>query len=119
MNNLAGNVRRLRRAVGRLSPHGRRLRANWPALLRRGGVGVPCTVIDVSQAGAKLLIEGEFCIDDHVWLIVEGIGPIPAVIVWRRGSHAGLRFFEDRQWLAQLETSRFDPTAWLRRSPQS
>lgn len=107
-------VRYLRQPAGAVSSPGRRLRANWPAEIRRAGHCQPCTVVDISRAGARLRLEKAPDPCEQVWLIIANIGPIAAEVAWRRGADAGLHFFKDQQWIPQLVATRFDAAAWLR-----
>ncbi len=86
-----GNVRKLRRS-GTGPSTGRRLRANWPAELRSNGAKTNCTVADVSSDGANLLVESPIPGDAPLWLIVENVGPIAAVLAWQEKGRAGLHF---------------------------
>jgi hypothetical protein len=107
------NVRPLRRAAGTHSS-GRRLRANWPAELRAGDTRLPCTVMDVSSAGACIRINRLPDDKAALRLIVSQMGPIRATIAWRKGGRAGVRFQEDQEWILEAHKKRFDPAAWLR-----
>ena len=108
-----GNVRKLRRS-GTGPSTGRRLRANWPAELRTNGEKTACTVADVSNDGANLLVESPISGDAPLWLIVENVGPIAAVLAWQENGRAGLRFLEEQEWVLQVSKQRFDPAAWLK-----
>jgi hypothetical protein len=108
-----GNVRKLRRS-GTGPSTGRRLRANWPAELRSNGAKTNCTVSDVSSDGANLLVESPISGDAPLWLIVENVGPIAAVLAWQEKGRAGLHFLEEQEWVFQVCRQRFDPAAWLK-----
>ena len=107
------NVRKLRRS-GTGASTGRRLRANWPAELRSNGAKTNCTVADVSSDGANLLVESAIPGDAPLWLIVENVGPIAAVLAWQEKGRAGLHFLEEQEWVFQVCKQRFDPAAWLK-----
>ena len=107
------NVRKLRRS-GTGPSAGRRLRANWPAELRSNGAKTNCTVADVSGNGAHLLVEAPINGDAPLWLIVENVGPIAAVLAWQGKGRAGLHFLEEQEWVLQVCKQRFDPAAWLK-----
>ena len=111
----ACSVRKLRRS-GTGPSTGRRLRANWPAELRSNGAKTNCTVVDVSGDGANLLVESPIPGDAPLWLIVENVGPIAAVLAWQTKERAGLHFLEEQEWVFQVCKQRFDPAAWLKRS---
>jgi len=110
------NVRKLRRS-GTSSSNGRRLRANWPAELRTNGEKTQCMVMDVSSDGANLLVESPLNGDVPLWLIVENVGPIAAQVAWQERNRVGLCFLEEQDWVLQVSTQRFDPTAWLKSNP--
>ena len=109
------NVRKLRRSGTGVST-GRRLRANWPAELRSNGAKTNCTVADVSSDGANLLVESAIPGDAPLWLIVENVGPIAAVLAWQEKGRAGLYFLEEQEWAFQVCKQRFDAAAWLKSS---
>jgi hypothetical protein len=107
------NVRKLRRS-GTGPSTGRRLRANWPAELRNNGTTTNCIVVDVSSDGANLLVESPPSGDAPLWLIVENVGPIAAVLAWQEEGRIGLHFLEEQEWVFQVCKQRFDPAAWLK-----
>ena len=109
------NVRKLRRS-GTGPSTGRRLRASWPAELRSNGAKTNCTVADVSSDGAHLLVESPISGDGPLWLIVENVGPIAAVLAWQEKGRAGLHFLEEQEWVFEVCKQRFDPAAWLKGS---
>lgn len=111
------NVRQLRRPDGKSHVSARRLRANWPAELKVDGRRLSCSVLDVSCAGAKVALPAPPSEGEHVWLIIESIGPIAASVAWRRDSLMGLRFANEQQWVVNLGQQRFDASAWLQSSP--
>ena len=114
MNNPNGlNVRTLRRPAGSTPGAGRRYRANWPAELRGGGTRVSCTVVEISTGGASVKIGRVPTGPAQLWLVIDKIPPIPAVIAWRVKDRAGLRFVEEQSWVSDSYRQRFDPAAWI------
>jgi len=111
----ACNVRKLRRS-GTGASTGHRLRANWPAELRSNGAKTNCTVADVSSDGANLLVESAIPGDVPLWLILENVGPIAAVLAWQEKGRAGLHFLDEQEWVFGVCKQRFDPAGWLKSS---
>jgi hypothetical protein len=109
----APNVRPLRRPAKNLASADGRLRVDWPAEIRCGGKIFPCTVVDISIAGAQLQSEGFPDQPGKLWLVLEKAGAIPAELAWRREGRLGLRFLREQNWLQGLEAKRFDASAWM------
>jgi PilZ domain len=109
------NVRPLRRPDTDVGAPSRRWRTDWPALLTWDGGSCVCTVLDVSSWGAKLRAEsvprGEL-----VSLRIDGIGVIPATVVWRSDGIAGVRFRVQQGWVRRLSMQLFDAVPSARQS---
>lgn len=111
----ANNIRRIRPPAHHLGSAVRRMRANLPAELRAGALHLACQVIDISIGGARLkMIDPPPPDLATAWLILDPFGPIEAETVWRDRECIGLRFLHERRDIAELQTQRFDPAAWLR-----
>jgi PilZ domain len=108
---MMSNVRVLRRSPGCV-PGARRMRANWPALLKSGDRRAACRLIDISRDGASVAGTGPVDPDGPAWLIVNHV-PLLATVAWRKGDRIGLSFREPQRWLEQACAERFDPTAWV------
>jgi PilZ domain len=106
------NVRVLRRPAGANSSAGYRLRVNWPANISVDAGRTGCTVINISASGACLSV-GHLTDSVPLWLIVDRMAPISAMIVWREGDCVGLRFRNEQAWIEEASEQRFDPAAWL------
>jgi hypothetical protein len=72
----------------------------------------PCTVVDVSGAGANLCVSN-LPEQALVWLVIDNVPPIAASIAWRQKGHAGLAFAEEQNWVLDLSRQRFNPAAWI------
>ncbi|HYM17488.1 MAG TPA: PilZ domain-containing protein [Micropepsaceae bacterium] len=108
------NVRALRRPAGSGPQSVRRYRANWPAELKCGGSRIPCTVLEISAGGASIKIGSIPTEGPQLWLVIDRMPPISAVLAWREKERVGLRFADEQEWVAQSYQQRFDPAAWLR-----
>lgn len=87
-------------------------------------VTLPCAIRDMSQAGARLIVEGSVSAPDTFELLIEIDGLEAACeVVWRRGPEIGVRFAEPpramerkrQQVLTGWTTANARPT--LRRKP--
>jgi PilZ domain len=109
------NVRRLRRPDTEAGAPGRRWKTDWPAQLTWATGTCDCTVLDVSSWGAKLRADsvprGEL-----VSLRIDGIGVIPATVVWRSDGVAGVQFRVQQGWVRRLSLQLFDEAATARQS---
>jgi hypothetical protein len=109
----APNVRYLRRPANHAAPASRRIQVNWPAEVRCGDKRLPCTIIDISSAGAQIQTDRLPDQTGRLWLVLDRAGPIPAVLAWRRNGRLGLRFLREQHWLHGLGAKRFDASAWM------
>ena len=109
------NVRPLRRpdAAAEGTPN-RRWKTDWPAQLNWADGSCVCTVLDVSSWGAKLRAESAPR-GEPVSLRIDGIGVIPATVVWRSDGVVGVRFRVQQGWVRRLSMQLFD-TAPARQS---
>jgi hypothetical protein len=106
------NIRWLRRPENDGSAPGRRWKTDWPAELSSPQGRQSCIVLDISSWGARLRLEAAAEVPERVSLVIDGIGAIPAEIVWRRVDGLGLQFLEQQAWIRRLYTRRLDPLAW-------
>jgi hypothetical protein len=111
-----GNIRPLRRPESDLAAPGRRWKTDWPAQLSWVAQHSSCTVLNISSWGAQLRLEHSPDPGERVRLTIDGIGSIPAKVVWRRGDTAGVQFLEQQTWIRRLHTQRLDPATWGRGS---
>ena len=108
----APNIRPLRRPMHNAAA-GRRLKVEWAAELKIGATRVPCTVIDVSSAGAQLQVGEAPPAGRKLWLMLPNAAPIPAALAWRQDGRVGVRFLREQGWLDRQEARRFDAASWL------
>jgi hypothetical protein len=109
---LPDNVRRLRRPESELAAPGRRWKTNWPAELVIASDRLPCIVVDISSWGAQLHITTMPARRERVWLNLETVGTVAAVVAWQRDRTIGLQFLEQQSWIRRLYAQRLDPAAW-------
>lgn len=70
----------------------RRVVVNWPAVLIRGDMRGGCTIVDISNGGAKVQAANSFGSDGEISLVGPSFGVIEGQIIWRKGEYVGLRF---------------------------
>ena len=108
------NVRTMRRPAHNPSSPGRRMRANWPAELRIDSARISCHVIDISVGGAKVKTAGPLPQDAaKAWLVLDGFGPMEAELLWQNRELVGIRFLRDHPGISEIQTRRFNSSAWL------
>ncbi|HET6375341.1 MAG TPA: PilZ domain-containing protein [Methylocella sp.] len=104
------------RQLRRPESAGKRLSAHWPAELVTSGARLPCTVLDISRAGARLSLDGALGEAGPAELSLSRGRPIPASIAWRGpGGLAGIAFLAEQSWVETLARERFDASAWVRK----
>jgi hypothetical protein len=81
---------------------GRRWKTKWAAKLQTGTAQIPCTVIDVSVAGARLRIDHAPDEGNAVSLSIGNEGVILARAVWGHDGSVGLCFVEEQPWILDL-----------------
>jgi hypothetical protein len=98
-----GNVRPLR-GITRNNPiFSRRWKTKWAATLQTVAAQWPCTVTDISVAGARLRFDRSP--DDEsavVHLFIGNRRAISARVVWCRADSVGLCFVEEQPWILGL-----------------
>lgn len=57
-----------------------------------GGEVIPCTVVDISLGGAKLIFDSEFASADSIELNHPGIEPVSCSQVWHSDKEVGVEF---------------------------
>jgi hypothetical protein len=70
----------------------RRWNVMWPATLTIEGRDHPCTILDLSEFGARIEARGVQFGPSLAELHAERFGCLAARIQWARGAEAGLRF---------------------------
>jgi hypothetical protein len=70
----------------------RRWNVMWPAILEVAGRGYSCTILDLSESGAKLDCYGLRFESGLVTLKSERFGGLEAKLQWVRHGQAGIRF---------------------------
>ena len=71
----------------------RRARRTRARLLRPGCADRPCTIVDISAHGAKIVVQGHEAIAARFELAFADNGPRRLrELVWQRGKTAGVRF---------------------------
>lgn len=70
----------------------RRCSIMWPATIDDGKRSKPCTITDLSERGARLEMPSAVMPRSRVRLLCERFGELHGVVVWCKGSTAGLRF---------------------------
>lgn len=97
-----GNVRPLRGIAKSNLIFGRRWKTKWVATLQTAAVQTPCTIVDVSVAGAKLRVNHTGERGDSVCLHIGNNAAILARVAWRQVDSVGLCFVEDQPWVLDL-----------------
>lgn len=87
-----------RRAVS-----GHRLRTQWRAELACQDGRLPCTIADLSIAGARLSLGILPEPGARVWLTLPKTPAIPAEVAWRGKTQLGLRFLQAQPWIDRIE----------------
>jgi len=108
----APNIRHLRRPTHNAAVS-RRLKVDWAAELKIDATRIPCTVLDISSAGAQLRIDEAPPAGRKLWLMLPNAAPIPAALAWREEGRVGVRFLREQNWLNRQEARRFDAASWL------
>jgi PilZ domain-containing protein len=98
----SGSVRQLRRPITSNVAPGQRWKTKWPAKLRTGVAQTPCTVVNVSVAGARLRVDHAPDKGSIVLLFIGNADAIVARVVWCDSGLAGLRFVEDQPWILSV-----------------
>ena len=70
----------------------RRSNIMWPAALSDGTQNLPCTIVDVSDKGARLEMPYPVAARARVTIQCAQFGSLDGVVMWRRGSAVGVRF---------------------------
>jgi hypothetical protein len=107
------NIRRLRRPMHNAPGAGRRLKVDWTAELKVGATRIPCTVLDISSAGAQLRTDATLPVNRKLWLMLPNAAAIPAALAWRQEGRVGVRFLREQNWLDGQEARRFDAASWI------
>lgn len=70
----------------------RRWNVLWPAVLKIEGRDYPCTIIDLSEFGARVEAPGIHYAPLRAELSSRHFGSLAGYFRWARGAHAGLQF---------------------------
>jgi PilZ domain len=101
ISSATNNVRQLRRPDNDLASSNKRWKTDWPAELTWTTGGCVCTVLDVSSWGAKVRAE-QVPQGQSVSLRIDGVGVVPATVVWRNDGVAGVQFRVQQGWVRRL-----------------
>lgn len=82
----------------------RRCNIMWPASIHEGGRDRPCTITDLSEKGARLDLPSPLRPHSRVKLLCERFGELHGVVVWCKGTAAGIRFNLPAADIARLLT---------------
>ena len=99
---LRGTVRQLRRPIASDVVPGQRWKTKWPAKLQTGVAQTPCTVVNVSVAGARLRVDHALDEGSIVLLFIGHANAIIARVVWCHDDLVGLCFAEDQTWVLNV-----------------
>jgi len=101
ISSATNNVRVLRRPDNDLASPNKRWKTDWPAELTWASGGCACTVLDVSSWGAKVRAE-RVPQGEPVSLRIDGVGVIPATVVWWNDGVLGVQFRVQQGWVRRL-----------------
>ena len=96
------DIRPLRGRFNELLVSSRRWKASWPAYLTWSGHEASCMIADISRRGARIRAVGSLDAGTRLYLLIDSVRPIAAVVAWRRDGEAGLCFEEPQQWVLNL-----------------
>lgn len=82
----------------------RRCNIMWPATIDEGGRDRTCTITDLSERGARLELPSPVRPHSRVKLLCERFGELHGVVVWCKGTAAGIRFNLPAADIARLLT---------------
>jgi hypothetical protein len=72
----------------------RRMKRNFPAQVVLGGIAKrDCTVVDISESGARIAIRGAIELPRQFSIAFES-SVRPCQLVWRNGTMAGVKFLK-------------------------
>ncbi len=80
----------------------RRWNVMWPAILVIEGHEYPCTIMDLSEFGARIEVKGLHHEPSLATLQSERFGHLEGCVQWARGVEAGLRFAAAPEAVMQL-----------------
>jgi PilZ domain len=82
----------------------------WPAVLEADSVKLPCIVLDISAAGAKLRSTDPLAGNLNKFrLNIDSLGAFDCAHVWERAGRVGLRFLGVPPTRAQIDDLIDDP----------
>lgn len=71
-----------------------RKRASWPVVVLDGNKRIPCGIVDISRAGARLMCSDKLPTQPTLLIVGDNFGPVECRVIWCRGSLAGIKFAE-------------------------
>ena len=74
------------------SRRAKRITVNWPAILMEGGKRSVCTILNISNSGAKLRTDSAAARGSGVGLLSDRFGGLDATVTWCKGDAVGIRF---------------------------
>ncbi len=72
----------------------KRMAISWPTTLVDGDRRCPCTIVDVSRSGARILLTEPLRAVSRITLLDDRVGQLEAVVKWRRGDTCGVEFLQ-------------------------
>ena len=95
-----------RRPPPNLRQHARRAVFIKAQLLREGKPSLPCTLVDISDTGARLVIEETSALPNRFTIVMgeQGVPRRQCRLIWRGDNEIGVTF----------ETERYDRKSWNR-----
>ena len=88
----------------------KRIGVLWPAELEAASLKLPCVLLDVSVAGAKLRSADPLAANLNKFrLNIDSLGAFDCAHVWEGGGRVGLRFLGATPTRAQLQNLIEDP----------
>lgn len=79
---------------------------------------IPCTIRNISDAGAQLVVEGGWFIPDRFTLHVDVDGlKVECERIWQKGSECGVRFAGERIRTGSPRQQVLTPETWFTETP--
>jgi hypothetical protein len=83
---------------------GKRIGVLWPGEARTANLKLPCIVLDISVAGAKVRSDDTLLGNlNRLWLSIDFLDLFECANVWQRNGRVGLRFIGDCPTMGRLQ----------------